>query len=94
MDRTAIRAWRRIQQKRVWRNRIKYYASIGSYIFDPELNRFVSCRDWRAYKKESWVRTLKTTATPCSCWLCRNYGYDRRAFKRDTQVALREYLFD
>lgn len=90
MDRTSIRAWRRIQEKRVWRNRIKYYANLGNQIVDNKTHQWVSPRDWKAYRKERWILVLKTTATPCSCWMCRNYLYDRREYKRDTIRILRE----
>lgn len=36
----------------------------------------------------------KDTATPCSCWMCRNYLYDRREYKRDTARILREQSED
>ena len=94
MERTSIRAWRRIQQKRVWRNRLKYYANIGHQIVDDKTHQWYNPRDWKEYRKEPWTKILKTTATPCSCWLCRNYLYNREDFKRDTNRILREELED
>lgn len=71
MDRTSIRAWRRIQEKRVWRNRIKYYANMGNQIVDAETHQRRNPRDWKEYRKEHWMLKLKDTATICSCWMCR-----------------------
>ncbi len=91
MDRTSIRAWRRIQEKRVWRNRIKYYANLGQEIIDPESKKEECPRDWKEYRKVRWVLKLKDTATICSCWMCRNYLYNRRENKIETQRILREW---
>ena len=90
MDRTSIRAWRRIQEKRVWRNRIKYYASYDETIRDSETNLPIVRRDWKEYKKVGWMLKLKDTATLCSCWMCSNYLYDRCDYKRETRRILRE----
>ncbi len=90
MDRSSIRAWRRIQEKRVWRNRIKYYANLGHDIMDPDTKRCVKPTDWKEYRKVHWMMKLKDTATICSCWMCRNYLYDRKEFKLETRRLLAE----
>ncbi len=92
MERNPLRAWRRIQQKRVWRNRIKHYANLGNQIIDCEAHRFINPRDWKVYKSKSWMNVLKTTATPCSCWMCRNYLYDRLDFNRETRRIINEQM--
>lgn len=94
MDRTSIRAWRRIQEKRVWRNRIKHYANIGNQTLDEETHQWYNPRDWKEYRKEHWMLKLKDTATICSCWMCRNYLYDRLTHKRDTARIIREQTDD
>lgn len=94
MDRTFIRAWRRIQEKRIWRNRIKYYANLDETVKDEVSGLPTVRRDWKEYRKERWMLKLKDTATPCSCWMCRNYLYDRREYKRDTARILREQSED
>ncbi len=91
MDRTSIRAWRRIQEKRVWRNRIKYYANLGQEIIDPKSKEKERPRDWKEYRKVGWILKLKDTATLCSCWMCRNYLYNRRAHKLETRRILKEW---
>lgn len=91
MDRSSIRAWRRIQQKRVWRNRIQYYARLGHQIVDPDTHQSLHPRDWKVYKTETpWMNVLKTTSSSCSCWMCRNYSYDRCEVRRETLRILRE----
>lgn len=90
MERTPKRAWRRVQQKRVWRNRIRYYANQGNQILDPDTHQYLNPRDWKEYKSVPWMKVLKTTATPCSCWMCRNYLYNRLEFKRDTRCMISE----
>lgn len=94
MDRTSIRAWRRIQEQRVWRNRIKYYASYDEPIRDCDTNLPIIRRDWKEYRTVKWMLKLKDTATICSCWMCSNYLYDRLAYKRDTARIMREQSED
>lgn len=94
MDRTPIRAWRRIQEQRVWRNRIKYYASYDEPIRDSNTNLPIIRRDWKEYRTVKWMLKLQDTATICSCWMCRNYLYDRLAYKRDTARIMREQSED
>ncbi len=91
MDRTSIRAWRRIQEKRVWRNRIKYYANQGMEIINPESKVRYCPKDWKEYRKVDWMLKLKDTATICSCWMCRNYLYNRREYKLETRRMLNEW---
>lgn len=94
MDRTLIRAWRRIQEKRLWRNRIKYYANNHYRVINSETGLRQETRDWKVLKKEHWMLKLKDTATICSCWMCRNYLYDRQEYKRTTARILREQTED
>ncbi len=94
MDRSSIRAWRRIQKKRVWRNRIKYYANLRTTIIDGVHEGGIIPCDWKKYRKARWVHVLKTTATPCSCWMGCNYPYNREEYKRTTRRLLREQAED
>ncbi len=91
MDRSSIRVWRRIQEKRVWRNRIKYYANLGQEIIDPKSKERKCPRDWKEYRKVRWMLKLKDTSTICSCWMCRNYLYNRREYKLETRRILKEW---
>lgn len=90
MDRTSIRAWRRIQEKRIWRNRLKYYANNHYRVYNSEAGLWQEVHDWKVLRSEHWMLKLKDTATLCSCWMCRNYLYHRGKFKRDTVRILRE----
>ena len=97
MDRTSIRAWRRIQQQRVWRKRLTYYfnqqrgvGTVRVYIDGYELAYDHGYGCWKDLKKEHWCQLLRHTGTLCSCWMCRNYLYDREEYKRDTRRILRE----
>ncbi|MCM1178406.1 MAG: hypothetical protein NC308_07430 [Clostridium sp.] len=78
----------------MWRNRIKYYANYDERITDEATGLPVVRRDWKEYRKEKWMLKLKDTATICSCWMCRNYLYDRREYRRYTFRILREQTED
>lgn len=98
MDRSSRRAWRRIQEKRVWRKRLTYYFNQfrGQ---GTNYNRMQDVYDygydsWKELKKEHWCQLLRHTGTLCSCWMCCNYLYDREEFKRETRRVLREQSED
>lgn len=87
MERTSIRAWRRLQKKRVWRNRLRRiyrtYAA-GAYVIssDGEIKRVES---WLELRREKWCQPFRTTGRPCSCPICAGERYNRIEFKRDTR---------
>ena len=35
---------------------------------------------------------MKTTGTPCSCWMCRGFEYDREEYKKETLRIIRESM--
>ena len=45
---------------------------------------------WHEMAKQKWCQVYKTTGTPCSCWMCRGYSYERKDFKKDTERIIRE----
>lgn len=98
MDRSSRRAWRRIQERRVWRKRLTYY--FNQYRGQgTSYNRMDDVYDygyasWKELKKEHWCRLLRHTGTLCSCWMCRNYLYDREEYKRETCRIFREQSED
>ena len=94
MERTFIRAWRRTQENRIWRNRIKYHANLNEGIFDSETRKERYPRDWKEYKSVKWMKQLKNTATVCSCALCKNERYNRRKNKQNTLLIIREQSED
>lgn len=84
-ERTSIRAWRRIQKKRVWRNRLRLFL----YVFAVKHSEAES---WKELRKLKWCQVYRTTGTPCSCELCSGEKYNRVGFKRETAKAIQEQL--
>ena len=37
---------------------------------------------------------MKTTGTPCSCWMCRGFEYDRKEYKKETLRIIRKSTED
>ena len=94
MDRTSIRAWRRIQKKRVWRNRLHtifrtfapVYVEFGSYGSKRE------AVTWKELRKVKWCQVYRTIGQPSRCEMCSGERYNRPNLKRDTERAIREQL--
>ena len=40
---------------------------------------------WFELAKEHWLQALRSTGTPCSCWMCRGNEYNRLAYKHNTR---------
>ena len=70
MDRTSTRAWRRIQKKRVWRNRLRiiFRAFSTVYIDDPDTGTIREAETWKELRKVKWCQVYRTTGQPCS-WI-------------------------
>ena len=49
---------------------------------------------WFELAKEKWAQVYKTTGTPCSCWMCRGFEYDRKEYKKETRRIIRDELND
>lgn len=94
MDRTSTRAWRRIQKKRVWRNRlgIVFRAFSPAYIDDPATETIREAETWKELQKVKWCQVYRTTGQPCSCEMCSGERYSRADFKRETRMVFREQL--
>ena len=71
--------WRRQQMARVFKARMILYAAYGH----PR---------WFELAKEKWAQVYKTTGTPCSCWMCRGFEYDRKEYKKETRRIIRESM--
>lgn len=95
MDRTSIRAWRRIQKKRVWRNRLRlnFRAFCLTFVQDAD-GSWREPDSWKELRKVKWCQAYRTTGQPCSCERCRGERYNRRAYKRDTASIMREQTED
>lgn len=91
MDRSSIRAWRRIQRKRVWRNRLRFIfrAYCLSLVQDVD-GSWREPNSWKELRKVKWCQVYRTTGHPCSCERCTGERYNRVAFKRETVRIIRE----
>lgn len=94
MDRTSTRAWRRIQKKRVWRNRLRIIFRVFSpaYFDDSATGTIREAETWKDLYKVEWCQVYRTTGQPCSCPMCSGERYSRVDFKRETAKAIREQL--
>lgn len=94
MDRTSTRAWRRIQKKRVWRNRLRiiFRAFSPAYVEDTSTGVKREAETWKELQKVKWYQVYRTTGQPCSCPMCSGERYERLDFKRETSKAIREQL--
>ena len=81
--------WSKKQGFRVFKARMIYYAADESSYADG-INR-VSLH-WFELAKEHRMQVYRTTGTPCSCWMCRGYEYNRLKYKRETLRIIRESL--
>lgn len=94
MDRTSTRAWRRIQKKRVWRNRLRFIfrAFSTAYVEDSVTVTIREAETWKELQKIKWCQAYRTTGQPCSCPMCSDERYDRLDFKCETERVIREQL--
>ena len=83
MDRTSTRAWRRIQKKRVWRNRLRLILCVLAV-------KHSEAESWKELRNVKWCQVYRTTGQPCSCAMCSGERYNRLDFKRDTERILLE----
>lgn len=63
MDRTSTRAWRRIQKKRVWRNRlcIIFRAFSTAYVEDTSTGEVREAETWKELRTVKWYQVYRTT---------------------------------
>lgn len=94
MDRTSTRAWRRIQKKRVWRNRLRiiFRAFSPAYVEDPTTGTIREAETWKELQTVKWCQVYRTTGQPCSCPMCSGERYSRVDFKCETERVIREHL--
>ena len=81
--------WRKKQGFRVFKARIICHAA--SYNTYAEGIHCVALH-WFELAKEHGEQVYRTTSTPCSCWMCRGYEYNRLKYKRETLRIIRESL--
>lgn len=85
MDRTTTRAWRRIQKKRVWRNRLRLFLCVLAV-------KHIEAESWKDLRAAKWCQVYRTTGRPCSCVICSGERYNRIAFKREAAKDIQEQL--
>lgn len=91
MEQKRNKLWRRKQQWRVFKQRVKYYAAGYADRATRNDDGTVSAPlRWHELAKEKWCQVYKTTGTPCSCWMCQGNTYSRLDYKRETERILRE----
>lgn len=94
MDRSSTRAWRRIQKKRLWRNRLRFiFRTSNVEAFENPITgqrREADC--WKELRGLKWSHVYKTTGKPCSCTICTGEQYNRRNFKRESAKFISEQL--
>ena len=62
---------------RVFKARMILYAAYGHCVIREDGN---------------YYEQMKTTGTPCSCWMCRGFEYDRKEYKKETLRIIRESM--
>lgn len=94
MDRSSIRAWRRIQKKRVWRNRLRliFRAFSSAYVEDASTGENREAQTWKELRNVKWCQVYRTTGHPCSCVMCSGQRYNRVISKREAANNIREQL--
>lgn len=94
MDRTSTRAWRRIQKKRVWRNRLRIIFRVFStaYVEDTSTGEVREAKTWKELRTVKWCQVYRSTGQPCSCPMCSGERYSRVDFKCETERVIREQL--
>lgn len=94
MDGTSTRAWRRIQRKRVWRNRLRiiFRAFSTAYVEDTSTGEVRKAETWKELRTVRWCQVYRTIGQPCSCPMCSGERYSRVDSKRETERVIREQL--
>lgn len=83
--------WRRQQMARVFKARMILYAAYGHCIIRED-GSYYEHPHWFELAKDKWAQVYKTTGTPCSCWMCRGFEYDRKEYKKETLRIIRESM--
>ena len=83
--------WRRRQQWRLFKSRMKFLSANQYVIINSDGTRIQHPR-WIDFSTQSWCYKYKTMSTPCSCALCRGESYNRRDYKRNTAILIKEEL--
>ncbi len=78
--------WRIEQRNRIYSAKMKLYASFGGeFILNGEKKNNPR---WIELYEANWSPVYKSVRTPCSCWMCRAAGYNRKQYKQETKMYL------
>lgn len=80
METKRNRLRRRHHARRVFKARLKVLSACM-----PER------KEWFEIVDKKWVRPIKTTGKPCSCWMCKGEDFDRKAAKKEARRQVEEY---
>ena len=67
------------------------YAAYGRCIIRED-GSYYEHPHWFELEKDKWAQVYKTTGTPCGCWMCRGFEYDRKEYKKETLRIIRESM--
>lgn len=93
MERKSVRAWRRIQEKRIWHKRLRNLYFYGGYNTNG-FRRTKEYESWKELVKVKWCHQYKDTGRPCSCALCKRERYNRIKEVLETNRIIKEELDD
>lgn len=83
--------WRCQQMARVFKARMILYPAYGHCIIRED-GSYYEHPHWFELEKDKWAQVYKTTGTPCGCWMCRGFEYDRKEYKKETLRIIRESM--
>ena len=94
------KGWRAQQRKLHYVRRLKYYSNSASFWYVlalwPNSRTIKNSKgeltfhpNWKDLYNNNWFPALRTTSTPCSCWMCSPNKYKRKNFKKETRMLLK-----
>ena len=86
------KSWRAQQRKLHYVRRLKVQAVSWDW-YPPRIKgsdgKLTSRPNWKDLYNNNWFPALRTTSTPCSCWMCSPNKYKRKNFKKETRMLLK-----
>lgn len=86
MQKVKTKLWRNVQEKRVFKKRLKRLAACEYF------GRMEKRPRWYDLAKMHWYQAYRTTATVCSCSMCSGDKYRRVEFKHATERIVGEEI--
>ena len=79
------KGWRAQQRKLRYRNRLKVYANYEDTECTDADGNIIKHPTWRDLYDANWYPALRSSGTPCSCWVCKGERYNRLKYKQGTK---------